>query len=112
MRVAVFGAKGLLGSAIVHEFRIDRGAGVHEVFDFDRAALDLTDPDLVALAVKRVDPEVLINCVAYNAVDAAEEAAMAAYGLRRDDEGCRRILSNLEANRLLGLCPLDRLRPG
>ena len=44
-------------------------------------------------------------------VDAAEEAAMAAYGLRREDEGCRRIQSNLEANRMLGLCPLYRLRP-
>jgi hypothetical protein len=41
-------------------------------------------------------------------VDAGEEATMAAYGLRRGDEGCRRIRSNLEGNRPLGLCPLVR----
>ena len=46
------------------------------------------------------------------AMDAGEEAAMAAYGLRRDDEGCLQIQSNMEANRVLGLCPLYRLRPG
>ena len=38
-------------------------------------------------------------------IDAREEATMAAYGLRRVDEGCRRIESNLEGNRPLGLCP-------
>jgi dTDP-4-dehydrorhamnose reductase len=74
MRVAVFGAKGLLGSAIVDEFRKDiEGRRAHEVFPFDRSSLDITDPEAVFSAVKRVDPEVLINCVAYNAVDAAED---------------------------------------
>jgi hypothetical protein len=42
------------------------------------------------------------------AIDEREEATMAAYGLQRDDAGCRRIASNVEANRLLGLCPLQR----
>ena len=41
-------------------------------------------------------------------VDAGEEATMAAYGLRREDERCRQIQSNLEAGRLVGLCPLAR----
>jgi len=45
------------------------------------------------------------------ASDATEEAAMAAYGLRRSDEDCRQIRSNVEANRTVGLCPLHRLRP-
>ena len=46
-----------------------------------------------------------------NSADPGEDAAMAAYGLRRADEECQRIRSNLEANRPLGLCPLYRL-PG
>ncbi len=45
-------------------------------------------------------------------IDAREEATMAAYGLRRVDEGCRRIESNLEGNRPLGLCPVVRQGKG
>ncbi len=42
-------------------------------------------------------------------VDAGEEATMAAYGLRRADDECRRIRSNLEGTRPLGLCRLLRV---
>jgi dTDP-4-dehydrorhamnose reductase len=74
MRVAVFGAKGLLGSAIVQEFsQGGDGRTAHEVFPLDRAAVDITDPEAVASAVDRVEPELIINCAAYNAVDAAED---------------------------------------
>jgi hypothetical protein len=41
-----------------------------------------------------------------DADDAAEEATMAAYGLRRVEDGCQPIRSNLEGGRPLGLCPL------
>jgi dTDP-4-dehydrorhamnose reductase len=73
MRVAVFGARGQLGAAMVHEFR-ERAAspGRNAVFAFDRAAVDITSPESVAVALDRVKPDVLINCAAYNAVDAAE----------------------------------------
>jgi dTDP-4-dehydrorhamnose reductase len=68
MRVAVLGARGQLGAAVVHEF----SAG-HDVVAFDRAALDITDPRRVAEAMDRVRPDAIVNCAAYNAVDAAED---------------------------------------
>jgi dTDP-4-dehydrorhamnose reductase len=67
MRVAVFGAQGALGSATLHGFQ------GHDVFALDRAAVDITSYDAVARAVSRVGADVLINCAAYNAVDAAED---------------------------------------
>jgi hypothetical protein len=81
-------------------------------------ASNFTDPrfdnrlqrDMATLIAEHRGPMYALRYL--GAMDAGEEATMAAYGLRRDDEGCRRIQSNLEANRTLGLCPLHRLRPG
>jgi dTDP-4-dehydrorhamnose reductase len=67
MRVAVFGARGALGAAIEDGFR------GHEVFPFDRSAVDITSPDAVESAIARVAADVLINAAGYNAVDAAED---------------------------------------
>lgn len=67
MRVAVLGSRGQLGAAMVHEF------SDHDVAAFDRAALDVTDPVKVAAEMARIRPDVIINCVAYNFVDAAED---------------------------------------
>src|SRR6202790_4011325 len=68
MRIAVVGAAGQLGAAVVREC-----SSRHEVTAFDHAALDITDPVNVAAGMKRVAPDVIINCAAYNAVDAAED---------------------------------------
>jgi dTDP-4-dehydrorhamnose reductase len=67
MRIAVVGARGQLGAAVVGECRR------HDVVPFDRAALDVTDEATVLETIRRVQPDAIINCVAYNAVDAAEE---------------------------------------
>jgi dTDP-4-dehydrorhamnose reductase len=69
MRATVLGARGQLGAAVVDEFR---RAG-YDVAAYDRSALDVTRPELVAAELARSRPEILINCVAYNAVDAAED---------------------------------------
>jgi dTDP-4-dehydrorhamnose reductase len=71
MRVAVFGARGQLGAAVVHEF--STAASPCEVVAFDRARLDVTDPERVASELDRVRPDAIINCAAYNAVDLAED---------------------------------------
>jgi dTDP-4-dehydrorhamnose reductase len=71
MRIVVFGARGALGSAIVHE--LQHGPMSCDVFAFDRATVDVTDAAAVSAAVRHLEPNVLINAVAYNAVDAAEE---------------------------------------
>jgi dTDP-4-dehydrorhamnose reductase len=68
MRIAVLGARGQLGSAVVHEC-----SAHHEVTAFDRAALDITDPERVDAVLTRLAPAAIVNCAAYNAVDAAED---------------------------------------
>src|SRR5690348_6391822 len=70
MRVLVTGAGGLLGSAIVDEFR--SGAVLQPAGHRD---LDVTDERAVHAFVARVRPDVVINCAAYNDVDAAEDRA-------------------------------------
>jgi dTDP-4-dehydrorhamnose reductase len=67
MRYLVTGARGLLGAAITREFARDG-----EVHAFDRASLDIADEAAVIAAVARVEPDVIINCAAYNQVDKAE----------------------------------------
>jgi dTDP-4-dehydrorhamnose reductase len=73
MRVLVTGATGLLGAAIVREFR-----GGWEVHAFDRASLDIADDASVARAVRDARPDVIVNCAAYTDVDRAEDQPVAA----------------------------------
>lgn len=68
MRVAVVGAGGQLGAAVAHEF-----ASAHDVTPFDKAALDITQSVAIDECVGRARPDVIVNCAAYNAVDAAED---------------------------------------
>lgn len=71
MRIVVTGARGQLGAVFVAQ-----AAQRHEVVAFDRAALDLTDPQAVMDAVTRARPDAVVNCSGYNAVDAAETHAL------------------------------------
>jgi dTDP-4-dehydrorhamnose reductase len=68
MRVAVVGAKGQLGAAIVHEL-----APAHEVLAFGRDDFDVTSDAAVGGAMDRVRPAAIINCAAYNDVDGSED---------------------------------------
>lgn len=72
-RIAVVGARGQLGAAVAHEFRPD-----HHVIGFTHAELDINDPVAVQNVMATVSPDVIINCAAYNAVDAAEDHAVEA----------------------------------
>ena len=69
MRVTVLGVRGQLGAAVADEFQ---RAG-YDVAAYDRAALDVTRSEQVATELARARPDIIINCVAYNAVDAAED---------------------------------------
>ena len=73
-RLLVTGARGLLGAAIVREF----AASGWEVIPLDRAALDITDGPAVARLVAEAQPDLIVNCVAFNDVDGAEQNAVAA----------------------------------
>jgi dTDP-4-dehydrorhamnose reductase len=68
VRVAVVGARGQLGTAILREFEPD-----HEVVGFGHDTLDVSDDLAVAAAMARVKPDAIINCAAYNDVDGAED---------------------------------------
>jgi dTDP-4-dehydrorhamnose reductase len=68
MRIAVMGARGQLGAALVHEC-----AAAHDTTAFGRAELDISDAAAVAAAMARVQPEVIINAAAFTNVDAAED---------------------------------------
>ena len=72
-RAMVTGAAGQLGSTIVSKL-----SGTCDVAAFNRAELDLADSPAVLEAAKRSRPDVIINCAAYNDVEAAEDAAQAA----------------------------------
>ena len=89
-RVFVTGAAGRLGASIVDAFP-DRNVVAHT-----RASLDITDPDAVGRAVGDAAPAVIVNCAAFNDVDAAEDHpaealavnALAVRSLARAAEAC------------------------
>jgi dTDP-4-dehydrorhamnose reductase len=68
VRIAVVGAQGQLGAAILREFEPR-----HDVVAFGRETLDVADDRAVAAAMARALPDAIINCAAYNDVDGAED---------------------------------------
>lgn len=68
MRIAVVGARGQLGAAVVDQFMAS-----HEVTPFGRADLDITDGAAVDAAMTRLRPEVIVNCAYNGDVDGAED---------------------------------------
>jgi dTDP-4-dehydrorhamnose reductase len=79
VRVAVVGARGQLGAAVVHEF--STSSVPHDVIPFSRQALDVNDDGAVDAAMTRARPAAIINCAAYNEVDAAEDHPIDALNL-------------------------------
>ena len=77
MRIVVTGAAGRLGTTMAHELAL---AG-HAVSPLTHAALDVTVPEIVERVIRRLRPDVIVNCSAYNAVDAAERDPVAAYAV-------------------------------
>lgn len=77
-KVLVFGASGMLGSSVVSAL-----AQIPEVVATPLSSrnCDITNPDAVDATVTNAAPDVIINCAAYTAVDAAEDDASAANAL-------------------------------
>jgi dTDP-4-dehydrorhamnose reductase len=80
MRWLVTGAGGMLGHDVVEEL-LTRG---NLVVGPDRSALDITDPDAVRRAFQEHRFDVVVNCAAYTAVDAAETDEAAALAVNGD----------------------------
>jgi len=67
MKIAVTGAAGHLGAAVVAEL-----AGPHEVVPLARRDLDITSRADVDRVMRRIQPDAIINCAACNDVDGAQ----------------------------------------
>jgi dTDP-4-dehydrorhamnose reductase len=75
----VTGAGGMLGQDVI---RVARASGA-DVTGLTRAQLDITDGTSVLAAVRETQPDIVVNCAAWTAVDDAESheaAAMAVNG--------------------------------
>ena len=69
MRVLVTGSRGQLGFDVMQELS-SRG---HEAIGCDLPELDITDGAAVMRLMKEVNPDAVIHCAAWTAVDAAED---------------------------------------
>ena len=92
MRVLVIGSNGQLGTDLVEVLESHHGLAV---LGLDLPDIDITDPQSVDLVFGGFDPDFVINCAAWTAVDDAEEkeeAALRVNGLgpRVIAEECRK----------------------
>jgi glucose-1-phosphate thymidylyltransferase short form/dTDP-4-dehydrorhamnose reductase len=67
MKILIIGAKGMLGQELAKAF-----AG-NELVLWDKEELDITDFERVKKTIKELQPELIINSAAYNAVDDCEQ---------------------------------------
>lgn len=79
MRILVTGARGLLGTEVVRA----AGVGGHKVVALGRAEVDVTDPDAVSACFLQEQPDVVVHCAAYSAVDKAESEPDIAMAVNR-----------------------------
>ena len=92
MKVLVTGVKGQLGFDVVNELT-KRG---YEAIGVDIAEMDITDKDSVDAVISRVQPQAVIHCAAWTAVDAAEDnedkvRAVNATGTQNIADACKKI---------------------
>jgi|TARA_B110000196_G_scaffold319090_1_gene336081 dTDP-4-dehydrorhamnose reductase len=79
MSVLVFGANGQLGQAL----RSVEPACLDVTYT-NRKECDVADPEAVRQLINQIDPDYIVNCAAYTAVDKAEEDIEACYLINRD----------------------------
>ena len=69
MKVLVTGITGQLGHDVVHELEKRN----HQAIGVSVDEMDITDADRVSQVIKQYQPEAVIHCAAWTAVDAAED---------------------------------------
>lgn len=95
MRVLILGAKGMLGQELMRVYLEDSG---YETAGWDVDDIDITDFALAEKKIREYAPEIIVNAVAYNAVDACEED---------DQEFAKATLLNTEVPRFLSKLARD-----
>jgi len=78
MRVAIFGATGLLGKALMQEWKGD------EVVGLGSADADIRDEQRVVNAVAQIRPDWIVLAAAFTDVDGCESNAERAFAVNRD----------------------------
>lgn len=87
--VLILGAKGMLGQELVDVFSCDRK---YTVMGWDFEDIDVTDFISAEKKIRAFAPDIIINAVAYNAVDRCEES---------DEEYKKALLLNAEVPKFL-----------
>ena len=70
-KILIIGAKGMLGQELVSIFKDDKN---YKVIAWDKEDLDITNEVAVNKKIKVINPEIIINSAAYNAVDKCEKS--------------------------------------
>ncbi len=78
MKILITGSKGQLGKEVFRQLSDQKE---HTLFLCDFAELDITDMKAVQAYIDETQPEVIINCAAYTAVDQCEEETEYAYAV-------------------------------
>ena len=76
MKILVTGARGQLGAVLTAQL-----GGAHDVVALGHADLDISDSRAVSNRISQERPDAVVNCAAYNNVDAAEDHPLAALTL-------------------------------
>jgi len=94
MKIVVFGASGLLGSAVLAELD---SAG-NEVLAPSHAEMDITNEKKLSSYLTGLKPKLVINCVGFNYVDECESKAELAFKVNGEAVGnLARITSSIKA---------------
>jgi dTDP-4-dehydrorhamnose reductase len=79
LRTLILGTGGQLGRELLRTFK-----GFGSVMGADRSMVDLTQPDQIRAAVRRIQPDVIVNAAGYTAVDRAETERQLARAVNAD----------------------------
>lgn len=90
MKILITGANGMLAKSVISKLKSG-----NELICTDAAELDITNKEAVVSAVKELNPDYIINCAAYTAVDKAEENYDLAEKVNADGPGNLAYAANL-----------------
>ncbi|MFZ2299760.1 MAG: dTDP-4-dehydrorhamnose reductase [Candidatus Moraniibacteriota bacterium] len=88
-KILILGGRGMLGQELVRVYGEDVG---YAVAGWDRDDIDVTDFAAVEKKIREYAPDIIINAVAYNAVDTCEES---------DEEYAKAVLLNAKVPKFL-----------